>query len=33
MVGRVTWVDENHFTFKVIAGPPNDPGLSFTKSP
>jgi tetratricopeptide (TPR) repeat protein len=33
MVGRLTWVDENHFTFKVIAGPPNDPGLSFTKSP
>jgi tetratricopeptide (TPR) repeat protein len=33
MVGRVTWVDENHFTFKILAGPPNDPGLSFTKSP
>jgi tetratricopeptide (TPR) repeat protein len=33
MVGRVTWQDENHFTFKVFGGPPNDPGLSFTKSP
>ena len=33
MVGRITWQDENHFTFKVIGGPPNDPGLTFTKSP
>jgi tetratricopeptide (TPR) repeat protein len=33
MVGRVTWQDENHFTFKVIGGPPNDPGLNFTKAP
>jgi hypothetical protein len=32
MVGNVTWVDPTHFTFKVIAGPPNDPGLSFVKS-
>ena len=33
MVGRITWQDENHFTFKVVGGPPNDPGLTFTKSP
>ncbi len=33
MVGRVTWRDDDHFTFKIMAGPPDDPGLSFTRSP
>ena len=33
MVGRVTWTDETHFNFKVFTGPPDDPGLSFSKSP
>jgi len=32
MVGNVTWKDDDHFTFKVMGGGPNDPGLSFTKS-
>jgi hypothetical protein len=33
MVGRVTWTDETHFNFKVFTRPPDDPGLSFSKSP
>lgn len=33
MVGNVTWQDESHFTFKLPAGGPDDPGLSFAKSP
>jgi hypothetical protein len=33
MVGRVTWQDDDHFTFKLIGGPPGDPGLAFTRSP
>ncbi|MBV8127371.1 MAG: hypothetical protein JO114_06840, partial [Planctomycetaceae bacterium] len=33
MVGRVTWRDDDHFTFKIMAGLPDDPGLSFTRSP
>ncbi len=33
MVGNVAWKDDDHFTFKVLGGGPNDPGLSFTKSP
>jgi len=33
MVGNVNWSDESHFTFKVPGGGPDDPGLSFTKSP
>ncbi len=32
MVGNVAWKDDDHFTFKVLGGGPNDPGLSFTKS-
>jgi hypothetical protein len=32
MVGRVTSTDSDHFTFKLLAGPPSDPGLVFTKS-
>ncbi len=31
MVGRVTWHDDDHFTFKIMAGPPDDSGLSFTR--
>ena len=32
MVGNVSWTDENHFTFKIMGGAPNDPGLSFAKA-
>jgi len=32
MVGRASWKDETHFTFKVIGAGPSDPGLSFVKS-
>ncbi len=32
MVGNVNWTDASHFTFKVLGGPPNDPGLSFSKA-
>jgi tetratricopeptide (TPR) repeat protein len=32
MVGNVAWKDDDHFTFKVLGGGPNDPGLSFAKS-
>jgi tetratricopeptide (TPR) repeat protein len=32
MVGNVSWTDEGHFTFKVMGGPPSDPGLSFSKA-
>jgi hypothetical protein len=32
MVGRVTWLDDDHFGFKIMAGPPDDPGLSFTRA-
>jgi hypothetical protein len=33
LVGRVQWTDDNHFIFKVMAGPPDDPGLAFTRTP
>jgi tetratricopeptide (TPR) repeat protein len=32
LVGRVSWTDETHFTFKVVGAGADDPGLSFTKS-
>jgi tetratricopeptide (TPR) repeat protein len=32
MVGNVNWADPGHFTFKVIGGGANDPGLSFAKA-
>jgi hypothetical protein len=32
MVGRVTLSDPDHFTFKLLAGPPSDQGLVFTKT-
>jgi len=31
MVGKVTWQDENHFTFQVAGGGPLDPGLKFAR--
>ena len=31
MVGRVNSDRENHFSFKMVGGPPNDPGLAFRK--
>ena len=31
MVGNVTWQDETHFTFKVVGGTADDPGLSFVQ--
>jgi Tfp pilus assembly protein PilF len=31
LTGKVTWQDENHFTFQVAGGGPNDPGLSFAR--
>ena len=29
---RITWQDEKHFNFKLIAGEPGDPGLSFART-
>ncbi|MDB5349421.1 MAG: hypothetical protein JWN86_668 [Planctomycetota bacterium] len=31
LVGRVTWRDPTHMVFKIVDGPPEDPGLSFAK--
>jgi tetratricopeptide (TPR) repeat protein len=31
MVGRTDWSDSAHFTFKLMGGPPGDPGLTFQK--
>jgi tetratricopeptide (TPR) repeat protein len=31
LVGKVTWQDENHFTFQLAGGGTNDPGLSFAR--
>ena len=31
LVGKVTWQDENHFTFQVAGGGTGDPGLSFAR--
>jgi hypothetical protein len=33
LVGNVTWTDPSHFHFKLSDGPPNDPGLDFTRTP
>jgi tetratricopeptide (TPR) repeat protein len=33
IVGNIVWVDETHFTFRIAGGGPEDPGLSFTKTP
>jgi len=32
MVGNATWKDDDHFSFKVMGGGPEDPGLSFTRT-
>ena len=31
MVGRVSWQDANHMTFRVVGDGPEDPGLSFSR--
>ena len=31
MVGKVAWQDADHFTFKLLGGPPTDPGLLFAR--
>jgi tetratricopeptide (TPR) repeat protein len=31
MVGKVTWKDADHFTFRLVGGPPTDPGLLFAR--
>ncbi len=31
LVGRVSWADANHMTFRIVGDGPDDPGLSFTK--
>jgi hypothetical protein len=33
MVGNLTWSDQTHFLFKVPGAGPDDPGLTFTKTP
>ena len=29
LVGQVAWKDANDFTFRLVGGPSNDPGLKF----
>ena len=31
LVGRVSWKDPTHMTFRIAGGPPDDPGLSFSR--
>ena len=31
LVGRVVWQDAGNFTFRLVGGPPNDPGLKFAR--
>ena len=31
LVGRVSWTDAGHITFRVVGDGPDDPGLSFSK--
>ena len=31
LVGQVAWQDANHFTFRLVGGPSNDPGLKFAR--
>ena len=31
MVGKVAWQDADHFTFRLVGGPPTDPGLLFAR--
>jgi hypothetical protein len=32
LVGRITWTDADHFTFRLLNGPKGDAGLSFARS-
>src|SRR5262249_50737408 len=29
MAGQVAWKDDTHFNFRIVGGPPDDPGLTF----
>jgi hypothetical protein len=29
LAGQVAWQDDDHFTFRLLGAPPDDPGLSF----
>ena len=31
LTGTVAWQDADHFTFRLVGGPPSDPGLSFAR--
>jgi tetratricopeptide (TPR) repeat protein len=31
LVGRVSWTDASHMTFRLVGGGPDDPGLNFSK--
>lgn len=31
LVGRVSWTDDDHFTFKLVGGGEDDPGLAFSR--
>ena len=31
LVGKVAWQDADHFTFRLVGAPPNDPGLKFAR--
>ena len=31
LVGRVSWTDDDHFTFKLVGGGEDDPGLAFAR--
>ncbi len=31
LVGRVAWQDADNFSFRLVGGPPNDPGLKFAR--
>ena len=31
LVGRLSWADPNHMTFRVVGDTPDSPGLSFSK--
>ena len=31
LVGKVAWQDADHFTFRLVGGPPTDPGLLFAR--
>ena len=31
LAGTVAWQDADHFTFRLVGGPPNDPGLKFAR--